>query len=68
MMHFIKDADYVLGTKPHDFETVASRIKSHIQSDHRFISIMAGLSINYIREKLETNNPLLELCPIQMHR
>ena len=27
---------------------------------------MAGLSINYIREKLETNNPLLELCPIQM--
>lgn len=60
----LKDADYVfLGTKPHDFETVASRIKSHIQSDHRFISIMAGLSINYIREKLETNNPVARIMP-----
>lgn len=60
----LKDADYVfLGTKPHDFETVASRIKSHIQSDHRFISIMAGLSVNYIREKLETNNPVARIMP-----
>ena len=27
----LKGADYVLGTKPHDFETVAKRIRPYIQ-------------------------------------
>ena len=39
----LKDADYVfLGTKPHDFENLANRIREHITNDNRFISIMAG--------------------------
>ena len=60
----LKDADYVfLGTKPHDFEALAERIKDDITEDNRFISIMAGLSIDYIREQLNTNNPLARIMP-----
>ena len=60
----LKDADYVfLGTKPHDFEALAERIKDDITEDKCFISIMAGLSIDYIREQLNTNNPLARIMP-----
>lgn len=60
----LKDADYVfLGTKPHDFENLANRIREHITNDNRFISIMAGLSIDYIRQQLNTNNPLARIMP-----
>ncbi len=42
MMTLLKDADYVfLGTKPHDFDALATRIKPHITKDNCFISIMA---------------------------
>ena len=50
-------------TKPHDFEALAERIKDDITEDNRFISIMAGLSIDYIREQLNTNNPLARIMP-----
>ena len=60
----LKNADYVfLGTKPHDFEALAERIKDDITDDNRFISIMAGLSIDYIRQLLDTNNPLARIMP-----
>lgn len=60
----LKNADYVfLGTKPHDFEALAERIKDDITDDNRFISIMAGLSIDYIRQQLDTNNPLARIMP-----
>ena len=46
----LKDADYVfLSTKPYDFLKLAERIRPHINADNKFISIMAGLPINYIK-------------------
>ncbi|WP_041515300.1 pyrroline-5-carboxylate reductase family protein, partial [Staphylococcus aureus] len=50
----LKDADYVfLGTKPHDFDALATRIKPHITKDNCFISIMAGIPIDYIKQQLD---------------
>ena len=45
------------------FENLANRIREHITNDNRFISIMAGLSIDYIRQQLNTNNPLARIMP-----
>ena len=45
------------------FEALAERIKDDITDDNRFISIMAGLSIDYIRQLLDTNNPLARIMP-----
>ena len=60
----LKNADYVfLGTKPHDFEDLADRIRDYITKDNRFISIVAGLSIDYIRQQLNTNTPLARIMP-----
>ncbi len=60
----LKDADYVfLGTKPYDFEEVAKRIQPHITDENRFISIMAGLPINYIHEQLQVSNPIARIMP-----
>lgn len=60
----LKGADYVfLGTKPHDFETVAKRIRPYIQDNNRFISIMAGLPIDYIKQQLEVNQPVARIMP-----
>ena len=64
MKHYSKmPIMYFLGTKPHDFENLANRIREHITNDNRFISIMAGLSIDYIRQQLNTNNPLARIMP-----
>lgn len=60
----LKAADYVfLGTKPYDFESLAERIKPFITDKNKFISIMAGLPISYIREKLEADNPIARIMP-----
>ena len=60
----LKDADYVfLGTKPYDFDELADRIKPYIAEKNKFISIMAGLPISYIREKLASNNPIARIMP-----
>ncbi|ALN76474.1 pyrroline-5-carboxylate reductase [Staphylococcus agnetis] len=60
----LKDADYVfLGTKPHDFDQLAERIRDHIDDKNKFISIMAGLPISYLREKLNPNNPIARIMP-----
>lgn len=41
----LKDADYIfLGSKPHDFDQLADRIKLHVEPNNRFISIMAVAS------------------------
>ena len=47
-----------LGTKPHDFDALATRIKPHITKDNCFISIMAGIPIDYIKQQLECQNPV----------
>ncbi|HEI9174032.1 TPA: pyrroline-5-carboxylate reductase [Staphylococcus aureus] len=48
----LKDADYVfLGTKP------------HITKDNCFISIMAGIPIDYIKQQLECQNPVARIMP-----
>lgn len=60
----LKDADYVfLGSKPHDFDQLAERIQNHIDDKNKFISIMAGLPISYLREKLNPNNPIARIMP-----
>src|SRR5699024_11646652 len=60
----LEDADYVfLGTKPYDFDELADRIKPYIAEKNKFISIMAGLPISYIREKLASNNPIARIMP-----
>ena len=60
----LKDADYIfLGTKPYDFDLLAERIRPYIQSDNKFISIMAGLPILYIREQLQSDNPIARIMP-----
>ncbi|MFO3702056.1 pyrroline-5-carboxylate reductase [Staphylococcus felis] len=60
----LKDADYVfLGSKPHDFDQIADRIRKHTDSNQKFISIMAGLPITYIREKLTVDNPIARIMP-----
>lgn len=60
----LKDADYVfLGSKPHNFEQLAERIKNNADPNNKFISIMAGLPISYIREQLEVDNPIARIMP-----
>ncbi|MDW8565063.1 MULTISPECIES: pyrroline-5-carboxylate reductase [Staphylococcus] len=60
----LKDADYVfLGTKPYDFDELAERIKPYIVENNKFISIMAGLPISYIREKLDFDSPVARIMP-----
>lgn len=60
----LKDADYVfLGSKPHDFDQLAERIQNHIDDKNKFISIMAGLPISYLREKLNPDNPIARIMP-----
>lgn len=60
----LQDADYVfLGSKPYDFEKVAQRIQPYINENNRFISIMAGLPINYIQEQLHVENPIARIMP-----
>lgn len=60
----LKDADYIfLGTKPHDFDALAERIKSHVTKDNRFISIMAGITIDYIQQQLDATNPVARIMP-----
>ncbi|MBO3064178.1 pyrroline-5-carboxylate reductase [Staphylococcus shinii] len=60
----LKDADYVfLGTKPYDFDELADRIKPYIVENNKFISIMAGLPISYIREKLDFDSPVARIMP-----
>ncbi|MEP9818720.1 pyrroline-5-carboxylate reductase [Staphylococcus sp. KY49P] len=60
----LKNADYVfLGTKPYDFDDLAERIKPYIVENNKFISIMAGLPISYIREKLDFNSPVARIMP-----
>lgn len=60
----LKNADYVfIGTKPYDFDALADRIAPHIKDDNRFISIMAGLPIDYIKDKLNTTNPIARIMP-----
>lgn len=60
----LKEADYVfLGTKPYDFDNLAERIKPYVTDSNKFISIMAGLPISYIREQLNTENPVARIMP-----
>ncbi|WP_426703687.1 pyrroline-5-carboxylate reductase [Staphylococcus shinii] len=60
----LKDADYVfLGTKPYDFDELAERIKPYIVENNKFISIMAGLPISYICEKLDFDSPVARIMP-----
>lgn len=60
----LKDADYVfLGSKPHDFDDLAERMHPHVDSKNKFISIMAGLPIAYIREALDVSNPIARIMP-----
>ncbi len=60
----LKDADYVfLGSKPHDFDQLATRIKGNIHNQNKFISIMAGLPISYIKQKLDTHAPIARIMP-----
>ena len=60
----LKDADYVfLGTKPYDFDELADRIKPYIVENNKFISIMAGLPISYIREKLDFDSTVARIMP-----
>lgn len=60
----LKDADYVfLGAKPHDFDQLADRIRGYIDEKSKFISIMAGLPISYLREKLNPHNPIARIMP-----
>ena len=62
--NLLQDADYVfLGSKPYDFEKVAQRIQPYINENNRFISIMAGLPINYIQEQLHVENPIARIMP-----
>ena len=42
---------------------VAQRIQPYINENNRFISIMAGLPINYIQEQLQVENPIARIMP-----
>lgn len=60
----LEGADYVfLATKPFDFSALAERIKHKIRLENHFISIMAGLPINHIQRKLNTEQPVALLMP-----
>ncbi len=60
----LKDADYVfLGTKLILLHALATRIKPHITKDNCFISIMAGIPIDYIKQQLECQNPVARIMP-----
>ena len=63
-IELLTDADYVfLATKPYDFDSLAERIKDKIQPGNHFISIMAGISINQIKTKLQVQNPIARIMP-----
>lgn len=60
----LKDADFVfLAVKPYDFDTVAERIKPYQFKENHFVSMMAGVPINQIKNKLNTSNPVARIMP-----
>ncbi|GGB05211.1 pyrroline-5-carboxylate reductase [Macrococcus hajekii] len=60
----LTDADYVfLATKPYDFDALSERIKDKIQPGNHFVSIMAGVPINQIKNKLQMQNPIARIMP-----
>lgn len=60
----LKDADFVfLAVKPYDFDAVAERIKPYQFKENHFVSMMAGVPINQIKNKLNTSNPVARIMP-----
>jgi pyrroline-5-carboxylate reductase len=52
-------ADYryiILAVKPQDFEATAAEIRKYVTTEHVFISIMAGVTIQKIKTLLNTSN------------
>ncbi|MCO4095513.1 pyrroline-5-carboxylate reductase [Macrococcoides canis] len=60
----LKDADFVfLAVKPYDFDSVAERIKPYHFKENHFVSMMAGIPIDQIKNKLNTQNPVARIMP-----
>lgn len=60
----LKDADFVfLAVKPYDFDSVAQRIKPYLFEENHFVSMMAGIPINQIKNKLNAHNPVARIMP-----
>lgn len=60
----LKDADFVfLAVKPHDFDSLVDRIKPNHFTCNKFVSMMAGVPINQIKNKLQIANPVARIMP-----
>ncbi len=53
----------VLAVKPQSFEEVLTELKAEVTTNKVFVSIAAGISINYIQSHLECNCPCVRVMP-----
>jgi len=60
----IQDADIVIfATKPYDMEEAILDAKEHIHSHQLVLSVVAGVSTDYIMEKIEKDVPIIRAMP-----
>ena len=53
----------VLAVKPQNYEEVLSEIKSAVHQDKVFVTIAAGISIEYVQRQLGKNCPMVRVMP-----
>lgn len=64
MEELLKDADLViLAVKPNDAEAVLQKIKPYIDSKTVLVSVMAGISMQFIQERLYPNCAIARAMP-----
>lgn len=64
MDELIKDADLVIfAVKPKDADYALQKIQPYIQSNTFFISVMAGISISFMEDKLKTSCAVARAMP-----
>ncbi|WP_249315237.1 pyrroline-5-carboxylate reductase [Bacillus sp. FJAT-49711] len=64
MNELVRDADMIIfAVKPKDANEALEKISPYIQKDSFFVSVMAGISIEFITDKLKTNCAIARAMP-----
>lgn len=65
----LRDADIVMfATKPYDLESAINDVKEYVTENQLIISVIAGISTDFIKGKLEKMLQLSVLCQIRLQR
>lgn len=64
MEELMEDADLVIfAVKPKDADAALRKIKPHITDHTFFISVMAGISLSYLQNRLNVHQPIARAMP-----